>query len=120
MRTGAWVKGGFLLVVTFAAGVAVGVSYVGTRASQPASASMLSHDANHRWLSELDLDQVQQQKITEILARRQAEVDATWHEMQPHVRATLDSTSQEIIAVLKPEQAEKFRKLVGRMHTQHH
>jgi TRAP-type C4-dicarboxylate transport system substrate-binding protein len=81
---------------------------------------MNAHDAMHRLALDLDLDAAQQQAISEIFARHQKDLDATWHALQPHVRATLDSTHEEILKVLRPEQAEKFRKLVEAMHPAGH
>jgi hypothetical protein len=40
--------------------------------------------------------------------------------MQPHMRATLDSTSAEIIAVLRPDQAATYREMIEAAHPQHH
>jgi hypothetical protein len=119
MRAPAWIKGSVLLAVTFVAGAGAGVVYERLRAPRLATVTD-AHDAHHRLTAELNLDAEQQKAITAILARRQADVDATWHSMQPHMRATLDSTSQEILALLRPDQAEKFRRLIGRMHDQRH
>jgi hypothetical protein len=68
----------------------------------------------------LDLESDQQRAISEILARHQSEVDATWRAMQPPVRATLDSTSREIEAVLRPEQAAKYRRMMETTHGSSH
>ena len=65
---------------------------------------------------QLGLDSAQQTAVALILARRQGTVDSTWHALQPHVRATMDSTLREILDVLRPEQAAKYRKLVETMH----
>jgi Spy/CpxP family protein refolding chaperone len=82
--------------------------------------AMNAHDAMHRLVRDLDLDATQQQAIAEILARHQKDVDVTWHAMQPHVRATLESTHQEIARVLRPEQAEKFQKMFDALHPPGH
>lgn len=65
---------------------------------------------------DLDLDSAQEVAIARILERRQKTIDATWNSLQPHVRATLDSTHQEILGVLRPEQATKYRERMGVMH----
>ena len=70
----------------------------------------------HRLKDELGLDSAQEKAIAAILARRQGAVDSTWHVLQPHVRATLDSTLREIVGVLRPDQAAKYRKMVETMH----
>src|SRR5262245_18209494 len=73
-----------------------------------------AHDAMHHLARELDLDPTQQRAIAEILAKHQPEVDATWHAMQPHMRATLDSTTQDIVSVLRTDQALKYRRMTER------
>jgi Spy/CpxP family protein refolding chaperone len=117
----AWLKGTLLLGATFASGVAAGVYYERWD-GQPmhGAVAMNAHDAMHRLVRDLELDATQQQAIAEILARRQKDVDATWHAMQPHVRATLESTHQEIARVLRPEQAVKFRKMIDALHPPGH
>jgi hypothetical protein len=121
VRIAAWVKGGVLLAVAFAAGIAVGTTYErGQRSSLP-PATAGAHDAIQHLARVLDLDSEQQRSISAILNRHQPEVDAAWHAMQPHMRATLDSTSAEIIAVLRPDQAAKYRKMIDAAHSpQHH
>jgi hypothetical protein len=119
MKVSAWVKGTALLVITFATGVAVGMMHE-RRQEPPASVAADAHAVRHRLAQELNLDPAQLQAISEILARRQADVDATWDAIRPHMRAALDSTSQEIIAVLRPDQADKYRKMIGRVHGPHH
>ena len=116
MRTSPWMKGTLLLCITFAAGVAAGVTY--ERRQLPASLSTNSrdHDPMHHFAQEPDLDAAQRQAISQILANHQADVDATWHAMQPHMRATLDAASQEIIAVLRPDQATKYRQMLDARH----
>lgn len=115
-----WVRGMLLLAATFAGGVAAGVGY--ERRQRPAHdvVGLDAHEAMHRLVLDLDLDSVQQQKISEIIARHQKDVDATWHAMQPHVRATLESTHEEIAGILRPEQAVKFRSMIQRMHPAGH
>jgi predicted lipoprotein len=120
MTVPAWVKGTLLLAVTFAAGVTFGIAYDRRQASASAEAGLEAHDALHRLRGDLNLDPAQQQAITEIFARHQKDIDATWHAMQPHVRATLDSTHREILGILRPEQAVKFRKMMETMHPAGH
>jgi hypothetical protein len=115
-----WVKGAALLVVIFAAGVATGIGYERRQGRSHQVMSSGAHDMIHHLASELDLDSTQQQAIKEILARHQSEVNSTWHTMRPHVRATMDSAYREIVAVLKPEQAEKFRRLMDGSHSMTH
>src|SRR5262249_9302668 len=109
-----------LLAIAFASGTVVGVTYERRQATSSGSAIISTHDAMHHLERELDLDPVQRQAISEILARHQGEVDATWHAVQPRVRATLDSTSQEILTVLRPDQAVKYRQMTERTHSPSH
>lgn len=114
MVIGNWVKGTLLLAVTLAAGIAIGVGYERRRATPHESHGM--HHVLHHLRDELGLDSTQERQVAVILARRQHTVDSTWHSLQPHVRATLDSTLREIDTVLRPDQAAKFRQMVETMH----
>jgi hypothetical protein len=111
-----WVKGTLLLAGTLTAGVVIGVSYERSRTPVHEAAGMASHDVLHHFTRELGLDSTQQGAIAAIFARRQGVVDSTWHAVRPHVRATLDSAHHEILRVLRPEQAERFRKMVAARH----
>lgn len=115
-----WMKGTALLLVIFAAGVATGIGYERRQARSHQPMSSGAHDMIHHLTSELELDAMQQQAIQEILARHQSEVNSTWRAMRPHVRATMDSAYREIVAVLKPDQAEKFRRLMDGSHSMMH
>lgn len=116
MTVPAWVKGALLLTVTLSAGIAIGVGYERRRAPAHDSARMGAHHLLHRLAGDLGLDSAQHQAIAAIFARRQGTVDSTWHAMQPHVRATLDSTLREIALVLRPDQAAKYRRMVETVH----
>ena len=110
----AWFRGTTMLAVTLAAGVALGVSHERRHASGHEAAGSLH--IMRRLYDELGLDQAQQDAIAAILARRQGALDSTWHMLQPHVHAALDSTHREIVAVLRPQQAAQYRKLVEARH----
>ena len=114
MTIPAWTKGTFLLALTLATGIALGVAYEQLRTSSHDRSE--SHHILDRLNDQLGLDSEQRAAIAAIFARRQHSVDSTWHELQPHVRATMDSTLREVSAVLRPEQAVKFRALIGRLH----
>lgn len=120
MRLPAWLRAALLLAVTLAAGVAVGVAYERHRAVAHQAVGMDAHDAMHHFARELNLDSAQQTAIAQILARHQGEVDSTWHAVQPHVRATLDSTKQEIAGVLRPDQLAKYRSMMESAHPAGH
>jgi hypothetical protein len=116
----AWVKGTGLLAMTLAAGIALGVAYERHRTAAPDPVAMEAHDAMHRLSRALDLDAAQQAAIAQILARHQGELDSTWHAVQPHVRATLDSTRQDIIGILRPDQVVKYRQMMDAAHRAGH
>jgi hypothetical protein len=120
VRIAAWMKGSVLLAVAFASGIAVGTTYERRLRLSLPPATAEAHDAIQHLARILDLDAGQQRSVAAILSRRQFEVDAAWHAMQPHMRATLDSTSAEIIAVLRPDQAAKYREMIEAAHSQHH
>jgi ABC-type thiamine transport system ATPase subunit len=111
VRIPAWMRAALLLAMTLASGIAVGVAYERHRAAAHQAVGMDAHGAMHHLARELDLDAAQQIAIARILARHQGEVDSTWHAVQPHVRATLESTMQEIAGVLRPDQLAKYRRM---------
>ena len=117
MTVPAWVKGALLLAITLAAGIAIGVGYERRRAPAHEASAMQSHDVLHRITHELELDSTQREAIAAILARRQGAVDSTWHAMRPHVRATLDSTLDEIVGILRPGQVARYREMIEARHT---
>ena len=116
MTVPAWLKGTLVLGATVSAGIVIGMAYERHHSAPPAVTAMAPHVVMHRLRHDLHLDSAQHAAIAAILARRQGAVDSTWHAMQPHVRATLDSTLQEIIVVLRPDQAAKYRQMVEVMH----
>ena len=115
MTIPAWLKGSALLAVTLAAGIVIGIAYDRHHAPQIVMVTNPQQVMQHLHAA-LELDSAQQAAVAEIFARRQGTVDSTWHSMQPHMRAALESTHVEIMKVLRPDQVAKFRKLVGAMH----
>jgi hypothetical protein len=111
-----WARGTLLLVVTLAAGVGIGMTYERHRAPSHAALETDAHHVMHHFERELGLDSAQQRAIAAIFARHQGAVDSSWHVLQPHVRATLDSTLQEIATVLRPGQLAKYRTLIESRH----
>ena len=109
-----WAKGSLLLAITLVTGVAIGVGYERRRVSDHDAPG--SHHMLDRLTNRLELDSAQQATIGAILSRRQGSVDSTWHALQPHVRATMDSTLQEIGRVLRPEQVTKYRQMLEKQH----
>lgn len=111
-----WVKGTLLLAATLAAGVVIGVGYERRRAPSHEASAIATHHVMRRLGHELGLDSAQHRAIAEIFARRQGVVDSTWQVVQPHVRATMDSTLREIVGVLRPDQVAKYRRIVETRH----
>lgn len=116
MTLPAWAKGALLLAITLSAGIAIGVGYERRRAPAHEASAVQSHDILHRITHELELDSAQREAIDAILARRQGTVDSTWHVMRPHVRATLDSTLDEIAALLRSDQVARYREMIEARH----
>jgi hypothetical protein len=114
MTAPAWLKGSLILAVTLAAGIVIGIIY--QRSRIPMHAMSATHHMMQRLTNELGLDPSQQKAVAAIFARRQATVDSTWHELQPQVRAAMDSTMREILDVLRPDQAAKYRKMLETRH----
>lgn len=120
MSVPAWARGSLLLALTFVAGLAIGAGYERRHLGQPATVSVEAHDVMQRLTGNLDLDSTQQQAIAAVLARHQSEVDSTWHAMQPHLRADLDSMQQEIGALLRPDQLRRFQDMLRGAHPANH
>src|SRR5262249_53360590 len=110
------VRGALLLVLVFVGGVASGILFERQQSPRHDSASADTHTLLRRLATELDLTPAQQETIDQILVRPQKDRESTWHEMQPRVHAALDAAEKEIVTVLTPEQAAKFRQLTGRHH----
>jgi Spy/CpxP family protein refolding chaperone len=111
-----WVKATVVLIVTLAAGVAIGIAYERLHTPQHAVAGTEAHHVIRRLQHELDLDSAQQQALAAIFARHQGAIDSAWHVMRPRVHARLDSALQEVVSVLRPDQAAKYRRMVESMH----
>ena len=117
--TSAWVRGALVMTVTFAAGAMAGVAY--DRHGRAPSAQMPnSQQFVHHLQMQLELDSAQQAAVAAILAHHQYTVDSAWRAMQPHVGVALDSMVGEVMAVLRPDQAEKFSRLIHQMHPAMH
>lgn len=117
--TSAWIRGALVLAVTFAAGAMAGIAY--DRHGHPTTMQMpdAQHFVQHLRV-ELSLDSTQQRQVAAILAHHQYTVDSAWRAIQPHVGMALDSMVGDVLAVLRPDQAEKFRRLIGQMHPAMH
>jgi hypothetical protein len=112
----AWLRGMLVLTLTLGAGIAIGIAF--ERRSDRAHADMTSH-ANQmveHFTQALNLDSAQRARVAAILDQRQRSIDSTWHAIQPHVHATVDSTLREIAGVLRSDQRATFERLVQSRH----
>jgi len=109
-------RGWLLLVSFFAAGIVVGYAIGHLQAARPPANPMEPHAFVERLSGELGLDAAQRASITDILARRQQAIDSAWRELEPGVRATIDSAQREITAVLRPDQRATYTKLFRAAH----
>ena len=65
---------------------------------------------------ELGLDSLQRARVDSVFARRRVQIDSFWKGPGRSLRAIMDSTRQEVRAVLTPEQRARFdrRHMEGR------
>jgi hypothetical protein len=115
-----WLKGSVLLAATLATGIAIGIGIGAERAREHHGEGHASPEMQmlHSHLMQtlgslLDLDSSQHKAIMETLHRHQSHVDSAWESMRPHISATLDSTHQEIMGILRPEQRETFMRMIA-------
>lgn len=114
------VAAALLLLLTFAAGVAVGV--VGDRIALLRShrvipkghAKFVSGKVLHALTRKLDLTPVQQTQVREILDRRSDAIERAAAALEPKVREEMKAAHIEIERVLTPEQKEKLRRMHAR------
>jgi hypothetical protein len=111
-----WLKPTLLLALTFITGVALGVGLQRRGASAHEGSGVGQQLLLHHLQERLDLDSAQHRAVMSIFARHQASVDSAWQAVHPYVRATLDSVLREIAGVLRPDQAETYRKMIQSRH----
>jgi hypothetical protein len=111
------VRGLMLLVLVFAVGGAAGFR-LGRAPWQTGSSTnpMEPHAFVQRLDKELGLDAAQRDSIVAILTRRQQAIDSAWRALRPSVYATIDSTRQEIVNVLRPNQRPRYMELFRAAH----
>jgi hypothetical protein len=102
-----------LLVLVFAAGLAVGI--VGTRIAvrnfirqAVINPEFLRHNAERDLTRKLGLNATQQIEVRQILGRTHAEMKGLWSEFLPRRSTVLSKTNADIAAILTPEQRNKF------------
>lgn len=118
MRIPGWVTGALVLVATLGAGVILGTHL--ERRRHPGMSIVTGAEAGQvlrrHLLEGLALDSGQSRAVGAVLERHQASVDSAWRSLHPRVRATLDSSLREVAALLRPDQLERFRKMLGTRH----
>jgi len=115
-RTSTTVLAAVALLVTFAAGLLVGIA--GDRyllwkrpVPPPRGAAFLMQRLDRR----LDLTPQQEVQITQILDKHQQRMRAVWTNVHPQLRREVEETNAEIERILTPEQREKFAKIKMRL-----
>jgi Spy/CpxP family protein refolding chaperone len=107
-----------LLAATFAAGTLAGAAFgrVANAGEPDAQATAAAAECErrrgpHMILDELALDSAQRLRIDTIMARRRTLTDSLWQEDGRRIRAAVDSTREEIRALLTPEQRAEYDRL---------
>ncbi|MEP7065098.1 MAG: hypothetical protein ABI889_03605 [Gemmatimonadota bacterium] len=112
---------GLLLVLVFAAGV-VTDAYARRLRMRHAHAAMENRhppfgaERDRHFGEELGLDSLQRVRVDSVFTRRRVQIDSFWKGPGRSLRAIMDSTRDEVRAVLTPEQRAKFdsRHMEGR------
>lgn len=99
-----------VLLVTFAAGICVGVFgahlailHGGRGPAFPPAIAMVN-----RLDRRLDLTPAQRTQVEQIIRRHHASISAIWSGLHPQVRKELAEANDEISRILTPEQRRKF------------
>lgn len=110
-----------VILVTFAAGIAVGilVDRVAFRRAHDRVPRFATSAMAARLDRHLDLTDEQRTQIEAILERRHSRINSLWSEVRPHVRREIEQTNQEIARVLTPEQRARFEKMKMRLGPHH-
>jgi Spy/CpxP family protein refolding chaperone len=104
---------GLLLLMVFAAGM-ITEAWVFRFRSQRMHSPMAGGRApfgperDHHFGEELGMDSLQRTRVDSIFARRRAQIDSFWKGPGKPLRALMDSTREEVRAVLTPEQRARF------------
>ena len=98
----------------FAGGLVVG-RIVAKRAARAAQGGTIftAEEIAHHLGRRLDLDAQQREQVLHIVADTQSEISAVRREAEPKVRATIRDAVYKVRGVLRPEQREKFDRLVA-------
>lgn len=115
---------GVVMLLIGLTGVAVGVAldramlrwriagaFMGHRPPGPPHSPEVRKWVLERLDRQLDLSETQRGQLDSILARRERELRGLMQENRPKFEAIADRTRSEIMALLTPEQQEKFREM---------
>jgi hypothetical protein len=112
---------GLLFVMVFAAGMVTEASVRRlrmrhTNASMEHRRPPFGAERDRHFGEELGLDTLQRARVDSVFARRRVQIDSFWNGPGRSLRAIMDSTRQEVRAVLTPEQRTRFdhRRMEGR------
>jgi hypothetical protein len=121
---GAWrgrIAVGLLFLMVFAAGMITEAAVRRLRmrhmgAPMEHRRAPFGAERDRHFAEELGLDSLQRARVDSVLARRRVQIDSFWKGPGRSLRAIMDSTRQEVRAVLTPEQRARFdrRHMEGR------
>lgn len=104
-----------LLVATFVAGGLAGAASLRVlNAAEPVPAretDCRDRDGKHAWLEQLNLSSEQRARIDQVMKRRHAQTKAFWDDEGARLRTIVDSTRNEIRALLTPQQRAEYDRL---------
>lgn len=104
---------GLLLLMVFAAGMITEAWVFRFRTQRIRTMMTGQHppfgvERDRHFGDELGLDSLERMRVDSIFARRRVEVDSFWKGPGKSLRAIMDSTRDEVRAVLTPEQRARF------------
>lgn len=111
-----------VLVVTFTAGIAVGVfgSHVMMRIHGRGPLSFPTGMMVNHLDRRLDLTDKQRAQVEEIVRRHHDAIASMWSQVEPRVRVELEEANDEITRILTPEQRRKFARMKLQMSPRAH
>ena len=104
---------GLLLLMVFGAGMITDAWVRRLRMRHPHMAMEngrppFGAERDGRFARELGLDSLQRARVDSVFARRRVQIDSFWKGPGRSLRAIMDSTRDEVRAVLTPAQRERF------------
>jgi hypothetical protein len=122
--SGSWrgrIAVGLLFLMVFAAGMITEAAARRLRMRHMSAAmehrrAPFGAERDRHFAEELGLDSLQRVRVDSVFARRRVQIDSFWKGPGRSLRAIMDSTRQEVRAVLTPEQRARFdrRHMEGR------